>query len=378
MAIYLTLTAVVILTAMLIRKTELNTGYTGNLRIHRGMKRQDMVNIIAMTAIFLALFLVSALRVNVGNDYAKHAEFMHLIYCDSYVPTEPGFNVVTDVIYHLSGFENFMLVFAFIAFFTVLFFIKAIWDQSEWFALSFAMFMLLGYYFQSISTVRYYLALGIALYSIKYVAKGDWPRFVFFVILGALFHKSMLVVLVLYPLAKLKWKRWMYGVGAALCVSCIFLHEQYLELAKLIYPSYRNNAEEYVSGISYTNIARCVAVIAFALWVYRDKIRENKTYMLYFHCNLMGLALYVFGAFLPIVSRIGYYLTVTQILFVPTIIKSIKDDRKRKLITLMACLAFVLYFAVYMRGAGKDGIRILPYQTIMFHDMPPLLSDKGY
>ena len=39
--------------------------------------------------------------------------------------------------------------------------------------------------------------------------------------------------------------------------------------------------------------------------------------------------------------------------------------------------AAVLYFAVYMHQAGDDGIRILPYQSILFHDAPPTISERG-
>ena len=377
MAVYLILTAVVIMTAMLIKKTELNTEYARNMCIHRGMKRQDMVNLIAMLTIFLGLFLVSALRVNVGNDYASYVEKMHLVYSNAYVITEPGFNIVTYVIYSICGSEQFILVFAFFSFFTVLFFMKAIWDQSEWFILSFGMFMLLGYYFQSISTVRYYLALGMALYSIKFVIKKDWPRFAVVALIGCLFHFSILLILFFYPLARLKWKRWMYGAGAVMCLSCLFLNDLYLKAALWIYYTYKNT--ELNTGTSITAIARCVAVLAFAFFVLRDKLKENRTYLFYFHCNLIALALYIFGKFLPEISRLGYYLTVTQILFIPAVIKNIKDDKKRKLVTVLVCAACLVYFVMYMRyDAPRDGVRILPYQTILFHDMPPILSDKGY
>ena len=51
-------------------------------------------------------FALSACRLNVGNDYAKYVEFMHLVNCDAYVPTEAGFNLLVKIIYGLSGFEN--------------------------------------------------------------------------------------------------------------------------------------------------------------------------------------------------------------------------------------------------------------------------------
>ena len=78
-----------------------------------GISRQKMLNGLSMISIFLLLFGVSACRLNVGNDYAKYVEFMHLINCDAFVPTEFGFNWIVKLLYEISGFENYLLVFAF-------------------------------------------------------------------------------------------------------------------------------------------------------------------------------------------------------------------------------------------------------------------------
>lgn len=375
LAVYLILTLTVLLLSLSVRKKEVNNGRS--FPVYQGMTRQEAVNLIAILMIFTALFAVSALRLNVGNDYAKYVEFMHLVFSRAYVPTEAGFNAVTYAIYYLCGFENYILVFAVFAFFTILLFLKAIWQQSENFAFSFMMFMLLGYYFQSISTVRYYLALGIALYSVKYVLKGDWPRFVVAILIGALFHKSILVTLVLYFLASLPWKKWMMLLSGLFCLSCLFLQDLYLKIVVFLYPSYKDT-EYLAGGTSIVNIARCGAILLFSLYLYRDVIKGNRTYSFYFWCNNMALALYVFGSFLPIISRIGYYLTVTHILFVPALVLSIKDERKKQILIIASVMACFLYFVMYMRGASADGVRILPYQTFLFHDMPMTLSERGY
>lgn len=106
------------------------------------------------------------------------------------------------------GLENFLLVFAFYAFVTVFFFLLAMYEGSDDFPLTFFFFMALGYYFQTFSTVRYYLALAIALYAMKFVLRRQWGRFLILVLLGSAFHKSLLVVIPLYILASLPWKKW--------------------------------------------------------------------------------------------------------------------------------------------------------------------------
>ncbi len=377
--VYLLLT-VAVLAVSLVVKSEYRIGvYDG---VSPGITRGQLKNGTALFALFILLTGVSALRLNVGNDYGNYVEFMHRAFSGAVVPTEPGFNYLTILIYKLSGFENYVAVFAVFAAATIFLFLSAIYRQSEDFCMSFMMFMLLGYYFQSISTVRYYLALAAAMVSVRYVLKKDWPRFLLIVICGALFHKSMLVILVLYPLAAMKWRRWMLGILGVMCVSCLFLNDLYLKIAVKLYPSYEGT--EYLSGgTSYVNIVRCIAVLGLAAFILRKDIIGTAETSFYFYCNLFALLLYIFGAFLPTISRIAYYLTTTQIFYVPMLLRRADDSKGRflshrqilQLGTISVCL---LYFAIYMLHAGDDGVRILPYETFLFHELPATLSERGF
>lgn len=370
MWVYLLLTLLTIGLAFNIRKAEpeSNGQY---VYIYKGISRQHVLNIISMVSIFIMLFAVSALRLNVGNDYAKYTNFMHLIYSNAYVPTEIGFNILVWVIYFLSGYENYLLVFAIFAFITILLFLYAMNELSESFRWSFVMFMLLTYYFQTLSTVRYYLALGAALLALVYIKKGDWPRFIFVVLLGACFHKSLLVILVLYPICCIKWKRWMVMTAGIMCLSFLFLQDYYLKLLLIVYPSYKDT-ELLEGGTSYIAIARCVVVLIFAFW-YRDKIKDSRMNIIYVKCNTLALLLYVFCSFIPVISRIGYYLTITQILLVPAILESEEDETRKKIYKLVFLIVCILYFLIFMwKQAPADGVRILPYDTFLLNDMVPL------
>lgn len=352
--------------------------------------RQQMCNRVCLFAVFLILFALSACRLNVGNDYAKYVEFMHLVNCDAYVPTEAGFNLLVKIIYGLSGFENYLLVFAVYAFVTIGIFLLGMYEQSEDFPLTFFLFMALGYYFQTFSTVRYYLALALALYAMKFVMRGQWGRFTVLILLGSAFHKSLLVVIPLYILAVLPWKKWQLAAGALFCTTFLFCQDFYLKLVVFLYPTYEDT--EYLEGgTSYINILRCLAVLAFSGIVYWSGKRSGSTRgeeqknaevgerydraHFYFYLNLGALVLYVFCSFLPIISRIGYYLTVSHILYLPMLLKRVEDRRWRKALRAGILLAAVLYFAIYMSRADNDGTLILPYKTFFFHDMVNILSD---
>lgn len=340
------------------------------------LSRQQACNVLCLFSIFTVLFAVSACRMNVGNDYAKYVEFMHLIACGAYdyVPTEIGFNALVAVLYKATGSENFLLVFAVFAFFTLLFFLKAMYEQSDNFGFSFFLFMAFGFYFHTFNTVRYYLALALALYSIKYVLKGEWGKFILLVLLGTTFHKSMLVVIPLYFLATLPWKKWQLGLMAVFLSTFFFFQDFYLKAVVFLYPSYEDT--EYLEGgVSWFNILRCLGVLVLALLYYKQAVAGSRRNRFYFYCNLGALALYVCCSFLPIITRIGYYLNITQILFIPAILAKIENKKQRRFFYAVTAAAAVGYFAIYLLRAGNDGIRVLPYQTFMFHDMVPILSD---
>lgn len=382
MILYITVAAVTVLLAGFVNNHPATQPYN--------VTRQQMCNRVCLTAIFIILFALSAARVNVGNDYAKYVEFMHLVNCDSYVPTEIGFNLVVKIIYGLSGFENFLLVFAFYAFVTVFLFLLAMYEGSDEFPFTFFLFMALGYYFQTFSTVRYYLALAIALYAMKFVLRRQWGRFIVLVLLGSTFHKSLLVVIPLYILASLPRKKWQLALAALFCTTFLFLQDFYLKVVVFLYPTYEDT--EYLEGgTSYINILRCAAVLAFAGIVMLvnkkqgdtenvvegDSDFQSRRFWFYFYLNLGALVLYVFCSFLPIISRIGYYLTVSQILFLPMLLGQIADRRWRKVFRLGVILAAVLYFAMYLSKASNDGVLILPYKSFFFHDMVNILSDMN-
>lgn len=342
--------------------------------------RQRMMNQICIIVVFIILFGLSALRVNVGNDYAKYVEFMHRLYTSQYisdpgVPTEWGFNLLAMVVYTLSGYENFLLVFAIYAFVTVAFFLAALYEQSVEFPFSFFMFMALGYYYQSFSTVRYYLALGMALYSMKYVLRKQWIRFLLLVFVGSAFHKSILVIIPLYILATYAWKKWQLVILLCLFSTGLFLQDFYLKVVVFLYPSYEDTEYLDGSGLSYINILRCVAILVLALICYRESIQNNKTNQFYFYLNLAALCLYVFGSFLPIISRIGYYLTVSHILFVPALLQGMESEKKRKFFRFTVICGCILYFIMYLLKADNDGVLVLPYKSFLFQDMVNILSD---
>lgn len=345
----------------------LSTTSAAALLVQKGDEgRGKLINRSTLCGIFLMLFLLSALRFQTGNDYPRYEEIFRRIWGGWVVPTEWGFNRIIKGFQYLMGETSYILFFAIFAFFTTWFMLRALYRLSEKFAFSFFLFMAFGYYFNSMNTMRYYLAVSIAMWAIGFVHRKEYGKFVIAILAAALVHKSVLLVIPIYLLANLTWKLWAIIAVSVLGVSGLFLGNFYLKLILILYPSYQNT--EYLEGgTSFANILRCALVAGFCILCWKQTWRENRQLRMYMRLNFGALLLYLCGSFIPEVSRIGTYMTVTQVFLIPGIIESLpKGGRMRKWATVGAIAAAVIYFALWIYKAYGDVIKLLPYHSWVF------------
>ena len=352
------------------------------------LRRGNRVASLAYGSLYLLLVLPAALRQFTGNDYMRYVEIFHLVDAGQRVPTEAGFNLFVKAVYDLCGYENYLLVFGLFAAATTALFLGALRRQAAEFGFSFFLFMMFGYYFQSYNTVRYYLALAAAFFALYFFMEKEYLPFLCIVLLAAAFHKSVLVVLVLYPAAAAKWRRWYAGAALALGVSLLAFQKFWLRILLRFYPLWDDTQDlAQATGFSPGNILRCAAVLALAAAVMAlcggegtaaekirggiELIRPEKTFV-YLKCTVLALWIYVFGSFIPEVSRICYYLTIPQVLMIPELIRYLPEKHRKaaRILTGVIAAGAVLSFVVFLRKAQDPRIRILPYRSFLFHDLP--------
>lgn len=388
-------------------------GVNGTEKLPRGTRGRELGR-SCQFLIFLMLTVPAVLRQETGNDYLRYVEFFHLASIDAYVPTEPGFNVLVKFIYNLCGYENYLLVFAVFSVLTIFFFLAAIRQQAENYAFSFFLFMTFGYYFRSFNTMRYYFALALVIVSMTYFIRRNYAAFLLLVLLAALFHKSALIVLILYPLAVHVWKIWQILVGIAAGAAVLFFHEPVLQLLVDLYPTWEDTGDLAAgTTISWVNIARCAAVLVLCAVVVRvsenqsggkketapagtsqtgtekmsetveeersiralltDRSVSGRQIRMYVNGTAIGLWIYLFCWFVPEVSRICYYLVFGQIFLIPILLERIPEEEERpelrRLLSILVIAAAVFYFAFFLHSAYGDTAKLLPYKTFLFHDL---------
>ena len=341
--------------------------------------RQNIINNTCLFIIFSLLFLVSALRGHVGNDYDAYIGFMHEAKLFAYTATEIGFDLIVYVIYTLCGFENYRLVFAVFSFITVFFFVREIYRESEDMFTSFAMFMLLCPYFQSFSTVRYYAALALVFHANAFFQRKDYIGFVVTVLIASTIHKTALLVLIFYPMAKIRFNKYIIGIGLVFTGILAALPSLWLKIALVIFPTYKTDGAQMGDISSPINIIRNVLVLLLVYFCTKEVIfkkadtgehnedeKQLEKIRFYTRLSIMALAIHIGGYYLPQLSRITIYMTLFQIFLIPSVIKRLKDKKRRQLATAAVLAVCSLVYIRFMMLAHGNGISVLPYTSFLF------------
>jgi hypothetical protein len=335
-----------------------------------GISRQQLRNGTAYFAIFCLLAGVSACRIAVGNDYWVYRFNFELIAQNRHVSSEIGFNAIVWLMQDLFGYGKYLPIFALFSLLTVFFFMKALLGQSDWFAASLYLLLTSGYYFSSLNNIRYYLALAMALWSIRFCLSRQFGRFLAVILAASFFHKTVLLVIPVYLVAlwladtTLK-KRHVVLIGL-FGASLVLARPLYEKLMFWIYPFYQDSDFTH-SGISWVNVAKCVGTLVLALVVYGKGIPgEKRKERFYFFLTLGGLLLYLCASYIPEISRIGFYLIASQIFWIPSLLRDIPNTILRKSGTVAVALAFWGYFMIFLIQAYDTNIRILPYRNWIF------------
>lgn len=360
MILYLSLTAAVLILAVFV-----------NNQIKSGpgiVTRQQLCGYILLAGMFFLFVGVSACRFYVGNDYGEYLQIFEDISQGRHVSTEIGFNAVVLLVQYFfgTGPVSARIIFALFAFGTVFFFLHAIYDQSKWFWYSLFLFMMQGYFFNSMTQVRYYFVLSIALYAMKYVLQKRWVAFILWILFAASFHKTVLLVLPVYFAATWAWKKWHALPIAGFCATLLLFPEFYRRLLFQIYPFYENSIFD-TGTTSVTNIVKCLGILVLCLLYYKQAIKGDAANRFYFFLNIGALLVYVCCSFIPVVSRVGYYMNISNLFLIPGVLKKIPDRKQKLFFTAATSAAFMLYFAAFLYKAYGTDIRLLPYTDWIFH-----------
>lgn len=238
------------------------------------------------------------------------------------------------------SFRIWLAIIAFVFVFSVC---RLIYKKSVYPLISVLAFLALGYFSFSLSGLRQTMAMSIVIWSFYALEKNKKFRFILFVILATLCHKSAIVFLLILPVARIKLGKW--HVLAALLGGLGFT--VFRPQVRLILNAVLSEGQYAWYGSSDTTlnfagfIIQC-AIFCFCLFYYR-RVTKNKNNRILYNLSFAGVVLQLYAAFIAEFFRLSMYFSIFNIILIPLAVKQEKDRRTKEVFLLLIALTFLLY-----------------------------------
>lgn len=316
-----------------------------------------------------------SLRFFVGNDYKGYYRSYNYLLNQNPDLTdffwEPGFFYIAKFLTVFGDIGYIFLLFVSSAI-TFIFIYVALKEQGS---LKWGLFfvMTLGLMIMVNDQVRQGIALGIFLFSIKFIRNEQLSKFLICITLAFLFHYSALILVFVYYIRFIKLSKFWWVVlisGTYLGFQLGVFYETIFKLIELIphygdlYITRQKFFEIELGGSGLSILFR--NVLAFIFIISLSNINSN----IYAKIYLTGLVLgNIVVGFMP-AERVTYFLYYVHIFAFPMLLNTNKKIGKQ-LFYFIVLLSLVFFTFQNLFGLEKHGA--IPYRTIFFENLsnPP-------
>lgn len=320
------------------------------------------------------LFIISAIRYNVGQDYQHWIEVYNWIdngiEAGGYVETGYKYlNIIIQSIPIFNVYWLFVLTSAIIIF-GFGYFIKKN-TKDDYLFLSLFLFIGTGVFFASLNLVRQYLSIVIVLYGLKYLYKKEYIKYVVMIVIASLFHTSALIMIAFMIFYYFfKNNRYNKVLIVLYIISLFFIVidiRQIIHYFSFLIPErwiwYLES--DYLNSRNYSAMLKQLAPNLMFLFLLfnKNKIEESKKNDLFF--LMFFINVFITNCFygIMVLVRFSYYFDISLIFIIPIICEIIKDNKFLNILGNFTIWGYYFSLTVVtifiMNGHG-----VMPYQTI--------------
>lgn len=328
---------------------------------------------------FLTLFLVSALRDNVGRDYIGYANAFLRVNNNTLTSSDEnwlsiGFRFLSKIVGFFFGKENYIMMFAIISFVTIFFLYKAIYLLSDNWTLSLFILLSICLYYQSFNQLRQIMAVSIAVFGLYYLQRNELRKYILVILIATLIHTSAIVMLILAIVGKweINKKNMLiyFGVTVALYVGfdIVIMILQYTNYGRT-YLEWSLYNTSYESSSILLLMVRLVLMVGCLLFS-KETIKRNPKTIVFYNAIIICTVVQLLTIKLYLFARVTWYFYIPYIFLIPEVLQTIHSKftkRSRKIITLMVYLIFAVYHFVYYFGvSGAEASGYDVYKSLLF------------
>lgn len=316
---------------------------------------------------FFLLWFICVFRASsVGTDYIKVGNAYSRLVLNDYNYNYNWFWLPLRYFCKLIGlvFGSKMFWFYFIlGTLTVSLFYKFIYKVCDNKVMSLFLFIVFGIYLQSFNQTRQIVALIFALYSMRYLKDNNFSKYLLTILIGSIFHETLLVFIPLYILKDMKVTHktlMLYIIGS---IILLLMHDLIYDLIShtkyVIYFSSQYN----VSKLSSTILNLFVRIILYIFCMKNKNDLEGSLYNFSFNmvtiCTILQFLVVKYYFF----ARFTTYFYAFYIILLPKCIDNYLKrftPNSRRIVRGLIYIVLFAYFIVYYKsssgavGSGYD------------------------
>jgi hypothetical protein len=311
------------------------------------------------------IFLVMALKAPLFGDYSRYADhfiraaFRTIKEMAAY-KGEIGFHALTKAVTMITDNPSVYLAITSAIICILLGIYIHRFATSKIYAVYF--YYTIGLFAFSLVGLRQVLAMSICLLAYEAIRKKNLLLFIIIIGVAFLFHKTAIIFLPAYFIARLQWKRWNIVLAIVSIGSFLLCYPKlYSFFAELLgYGDYAVVNSE--TGEIFTVILLVIGALGV---IYKDQLlRMDSNNLIFLNLHFILIFLWLFRFNIGMVERPSFYYFYATIILLDKIFSlEFEDDsqsRTHKFILISALILFGLLFVYRLR---RD-INLVPYITI--------------
>lgn len=322
------------------------------------------VDNITLTFFFISYLLLLCFRdYSIGVDtqgYVETFESMQFLDWKSallYGDSEIGFKLLQLFIQWFGGARLFISVCAVLVVIPVLYLYK---KEAEGSIICISFFLISLLFEMFFSGMRQSIAIGLAVPAYYFAKKERVILFLFTVMLAASFHKSAILLLIIYPVYHAHiTRKWLWGI-VPLMVFVILRRDVLMDIIFQLAGEYSDKYSYLTGSSGQIGLMILFLLLAVYSYVMLDEEQADKDDMGLRNILLLAAFIHLFTPLNPTISRINYYF----ILFIPVAISRINNRcneclyQARNIATIVMPVFFISYFFL----AKDDYLNIMNYK----------------
>ncbi len=339
-------------------------------------KKERATKAFYLAGVFILFTMLASFRYAIGFDYFSYEAMYEMVSAYSFADIlhyywqEPLFFIVGKLFsiagcpytLYLAGLNVFL-------FFSIVWFIYH-YSKMPW--MSVYLFITLQFLAYNMNLLRQSIAAAFFLFAYPYLKNRRIVPFSIFMLIGSLFHNSLLFMYPLYFLLPKKHTRRLlvFIITVAMCGYVLF--EPLFQLAWPFIPEkYAQYPETYfwnANGFEYILFPAAYAVLVF---VFRKRIADTRERAIYQNSALYNFLISLFITKHFILERFAVYPFLCSLLAIPDIIASYQatqhsESKTQKGTYYYVMALFLAFGAAYFIFASTKGFHnVYPYISLL-------------